>query len=163
MQRISHSLRTINKVIVEDYDSARVAARSDVEPWQRRHPHLPMPICPSLQQRPPLSLRAKTFISYARSQPEAEHRQGNACQTLVAGKIVSAGVVAPTPTLTRPLSRARSSQFPDQRVDGAKNYLASASAFSARSHSWCELRSVPRVRAPTKSRSKPLCVSSVTM
>jgi hypothetical protein len=28
----SHSLRTINKAIVEDYDSARVAARSDVEP-----------------------------------------------------------------------------------------------------------------------------------
>jgi hypothetical protein len=63
---------------------------------------------------------------------------------------------------SRPLSRARSSPFPDQRVDGAKSYLASASALSARSHSWCELRSVPRVRAPIKSRSKPLCASSVT-
>jgi hypothetical protein len=28
----SHSLRTINKIIVEDYDNARVAASSDIEP-----------------------------------------------------------------------------------------------------------------------------------
>src|SRR5258708_29195458 len=28
----SHSLRTINKIIVEDYDSARVTARSDIDP-----------------------------------------------------------------------------------------------------------------------------------
>src|SRR5216684_6050859 len=38
----SNSLRTINKDIVENYDSARVAASSDVAPLQWRHPNLPV-------------------------------------------------------------------------------------------------------------------------
>jgi hypothetical protein len=38
----SNSLRTINKDIVENYDSARVAASSDVAPSQWRHPNLPV-------------------------------------------------------------------------------------------------------------------------
>jgi hypothetical protein len=101
--------------MVEDYDSARVAASSDVEPWQRRHPHLPMfsayarNVLANLRQACSNDHRShceqRRSFSYARSQPEAGHRQGNACQTLVAGKIVSAGVVAPTPTLTRPSTR----------------------------------------------------------
>src|ERR1700688_749223 len=61
----SHSLRTINKTITDNYDSEPVTASSDVEPLQWRHRNLPVvstyarnmfAICPSLQHRPPLSL-----------------------------------------------------------------------------------------------------------
>src|SRR5260370_24170003 len=83
----SHSLRTINKIIVEDYDSARVAASADIEPWQRRHPHLPMfsayarNVLANLPKaygndRRSHCVRAKKFITYARSQPEAGHGNG---------------------------------------------------------------------------------------
>src|ERR1700688_3411544 len=57
----SHSLRTINKTITDNYDSEPVTASSDVEPLQCRRRNLQVlstyarnmfAICPSLQHRP---------------------------------------------------------------------------------------------------------------
>src|ERR1700730_9800409 len=83
----SHNLRTMNKTIADNYDSEPVTASSDVEPLHWRHRYLPVfsayahnisPICPSLQQRPPLSLytsqevhRVSSFATGGRT------RQGN--------------------------------------------------------------------------------------
>ncbi len=59
----SHSLRTINKTIADNYDSEPATASSDVEPLPWRHRNLPVfsayarnmfAICPSLQHRSPL-------------------------------------------------------------------------------------------------------------
>jgi hypothetical protein len=38
----SHSLRTINKTIADNYDSEPITASSDVEPLQWRHRNLPV-------------------------------------------------------------------------------------------------------------------------
>src|SRR5450755_951128 len=113
----SHSLRTINKIIFEDYDSARVAASADIEPLATATSTSANVFCicaRQFAQKPTATTAAltvyelrSTLRTLVRNQRRDTARE---CLSDACGrKIASAGVVAPTPTSTRPSTMQRCS------------------------------------------------------
>src|SRR6202022_2721843 len=99
----SHSLRTINKTIADNYDSEPVTASSDVEPLQWRHRNLPVfsayarNMFANMPKPTAATAALNVYELRGSSRKLVRNRRrdtaGNACQTLVAGKIAGAGGV----------------------------------------------------------------------